>query len=75
MVLSGISNGLAGCCCVLCSLLQCVSLKKKKVELTVMSSFWLRFIGLTAKVIDRTKTMADVYGAFFDFASMLESKV
>lgn len=31
--------------------------------------------GLTAKVIDRTKTMADVYGAFFDFASMLESKV
>lgn len=31
--------------------------------------------GLTAKVIDRTKTMADVYGAFFDFASVLESKV
>ncbi|KAG4985131.1 hypothetical protein JHK86_032822 [Glycine max] len=31
--------------------------------------------GLTAKVIDRTKTMADVYGAFFDFASMLEPKV
>ncbi|KAJ1440941.1 Isoprenoid synthase domain superfamily [Sesbania bispinosa] len=31
--------------------------------------------GLTAKVIDRTKTMADVYGAFFDFAAMLESKV
>ncbi|KAL2596456.1 hypothetical protein AAZV13_11G103200 [Glycine max] len=31
--------------------------------------------GLTAKVIDRTTTMADVYGAFFDFASMLESKV
>lgn len=31
--------------------------------------------GLTAKVIDRTKTIADVYGAFFDFASMLESKV
>lgn len=31
--------------------------------------------GLTAKVIDRTKTMADVYGAFFDFAIMLESKV
>jgi hypothetical protein len=40
-----------------------------------MSLFWLRFIGLTAKVIDRTKTVADVYGAFFDFASMLESKV
>ncbi|RYR69791.1 hypothetical protein Ahy_A03g016341 isoform B [Arachis hypogaea] len=31
--------------------------------------------GLTAKVIDRTKTMADVYGAFFDFACILESKV
>ncbi|XP_061340587.1 squalene synthase 13-like [Gastrolobium bilobum] len=31
--------------------------------------------GLTAKVVDRTKTMADVYGAFFDFASILESKV
>nr|ADW27427.1 squalene synthase [Astragalus membranaceus] len=31
--------------------------------------------GLTAKVIDRTKTMADVYGAFFDFASLLECKV
>ncbi|KAG2397941.1 Squalene synthase [Vigna angularis] len=31
--------------------------------------------GLTAKVIDRTKTMADVYGAFFDFACVLESKV
>ncbi|KAK7257984.1 hypothetical protein RIF29_32349 [Crotalaria pallida] len=31
--------------------------------------------GLTAKVIYRTKTMTDVYGAFFDFACMLESKV
>ncbi|CAL0326916.1 unnamed protein product [Lupinus luteus] len=31
--------------------------------------------GLTAKVIDRTKTVADVYGAFFDFSSMLKSKV
>ncbi|KAG6653388.1 squalene synthase isoform X1 [Carya illinoinensis] len=31
--------------------------------------------GLTAKVIDRTKTMADVYGAFFDFSCMLKSKV
>ncbi|KAI9128176.1 hypothetical protein K1719_001169 [Acacia pycnantha] len=31
--------------------------------------------GLTAKVIDRTKTMSDVYGAFFDFSCMLESKV
>ncbi|KAL0454135.1 UNVERIFIED_CONTAM: Squalene synthase 2 [Sesamum latifolium] len=31
--------------------------------------------GLTAKVIDRTKTMADVYGAFYDFSRMLKSKV
>jgi len=31
--------------------------------------------GLTAKVIDRTKTMADVYGGFFDFSCMLKSKV
>ncbi|XP_041015415.1 squalene synthase 2-like isoform X1 [Juglans microcarpa x Juglans regia] len=31
--------------------------------------------GLTAKVIDRTKMMADVYGAFFDFSCMLKSKV
>ncbi|XP_057494755.1 squalene synthase 1-like [Actinidia eriantha] len=31
--------------------------------------------GLTAKVIDRTKTMSDVYGAFFDFSCMLNSKV
>ncbi|XP_061958393.1 squalene synthase 2-like [Populus nigra] len=31
--------------------------------------------GLTAQVIHRTKTMADVYGAFFDFSCMLKSKV
>ncbi|KAG8655889.1 squalene synthase isoform X1 [Manihot esculenta] len=31
--------------------------------------------GLTAKVIDQTKTMADIYGAFFDFSCMLKSKV
>ncbi|XP_015892440.2 squalene synthase 2 [Ziziphus jujuba] len=31
--------------------------------------------GLTAKVIDRTRTMADVYRAFYDFATMLKSKV
>ncbi|XP_047966347.1 squalene synthase-like [Salvia hispanica] len=31
--------------------------------------------GLTAKVIDRTKTMSDVYGAFYDFSLMLKSKV
>ncbi|KAJ0433979.1 putative squalene synthase [Helianthus annuus] len=31
--------------------------------------------GLTAKIIDRTKSMADVYGAFFDFSSLLRSKV
>ncbi|KAG9145820.1 hypothetical protein Leryth_020862 [Lithospermum erythrorhizon] len=31
--------------------------------------------GLTAKVIDQTKAMPDVYGAFFDFSRMLKSKV
>lgn len=31
--------------------------------------------GLTAKVIDRTRTIEDVYGAFFDFSCMLKSKV
>ncbi|CAN1745517.1 Squalene synthase 10, partial [Linum perenne] len=31
--------------------------------------------GLTAKVINDTKTMADVYGAFHDFSLMLKSKV
>ncbi|KAM7263998.1 hypothetical protein ACFE04_001681 [Oxalis oulophora] len=31
--------------------------------------------GLTAKVIDRTNTMADVYGAFYDFSCLLKSKV
>ncbi|KAI3745107.1 hypothetical protein L1987_58209 [Smallanthus sonchifolius] len=31
--------------------------------------------GLTAKIIDRTKTMADVYRAFYDFSSLLKSKV
>ncbi|KAG5547836.1 hypothetical protein RHGRI_013499 [Rhododendron griersonianum] len=31
--------------------------------------------GLTAKIIARTSTMSDVYGAFFDFSCMLKSKV
>ncbi|KAL8540166.1 hypothetical protein ACS0TY_001664 [Phlomoides rotata] len=31
--------------------------------------------GLTAKIIDRTKTMSEVYGAFYDFSLMLKSKV
>ncbi|KAM6554757.1 hypothetical protein CsatB_015519 [Cannabis sativa] len=31
--------------------------------------------GLTAKVIDRTNTMADVYGAFYDFSCIMKSKV
>ncbi|KAI6677663.1 hypothetical protein NL676_038459 [Syzygium grande] len=31
--------------------------------------------GLAAKVRDRTRTMADVYGAFYDFSCMLKSKV
>ncbi|ESQ53653.1 hypothetical protein EUTSA_v10025392mg [Eutrema salsugineum] len=31
--------------------------------------------GLIAKVYDRTKTMDDVYGAFYDFSCMLKAKV
>ncbi|KAK4761219.1 hypothetical protein SAY87_006112 [Trapa incisa] len=31
--------------------------------------------GLTAKVIDQTKDMTDVYGAFYDFATMIKPKV
>ncbi|KAJ0966265.1 hypothetical protein J5N97_027403 [Dioscorea zingiberensis] len=31
--------------------------------------------GLTARVIDQTRTMADVYGAFYDFSSLLKAKV
>ncbi|XP_023634874.1 inactive squalene synthase 2 isoform X2 [Capsella rubella] len=31
--------------------------------------------GLIAKVIDRTKTMDDVYGVFYDFSCMLQTKV
>ncbi|XP_022858613.1 squalene synthase-like [Olea europaea var. sylvestris] len=33
------------------------------------------FQGLTARVIHGTKTMSDVYGAFYDFCRMLKSKV
>ncbi|KAL8143772.1 hypothetical protein V2J09_016804 [Rumex salicifolius] len=31
--------------------------------------------GLTARIIDRTNTMADIYGAFFDFSCMLKAKI
>ncbi|GLU02838.1 hypothetical protein SLE2022_200730 [Rubroshorea leprosula] len=31
--------------------------------------------GLAAEVIDRTKTMADVYGALFDFSCVLKAKI
>ncbi|XP_019169349.1 PREDICTED: squalene synthase-like [Ipomoea nil] len=31
--------------------------------------------GLAAKIIDRTRTMEDVYGIFYDFSCMLKSKV
>nr|QEV81839.1 squalene synthase [Prunella vulgaris] len=31
--------------------------------------------GLTAKIMDRTKTMSDVYGAFYDFSRMLKFKI
>ncbi|XP_065002510.1 squalene synthase 1-like [Musa acuminata AAA Group] len=31
--------------------------------------------GLTAKVIDQTYSMSDVYGAFYEFSSLLKSKI
>ncbi|XP_020588218.1 squalene synthase-like [Phalaenopsis equestris] len=31
--------------------------------------------GLTARISDQTCTMADVYGAFYDFSSLLETKI
>ncbi|KAK3206779.1 hypothetical protein Dsin_020825 [Dipteronia sinensis] len=31
--------------------------------------------GLVAKIVDRTTTMSDVYNAFFEFASLMKSKV
>ncbi|XP_008796681.1 squalene synthase 1-like isoform X2 [Phoenix dactylifera] len=31
--------------------------------------------GLTARVIDQTRSMSDVYGAFFEFSSLLKSKI
>nr|GLL28441.1 squalene synthase-like [Ipomoea trifida] len=31
--------------------------------------------GLAAKIIDRTRTMEDVYGIYYDFSCMLKSKV
>nr|XP_043639762.1 squalene synthase-like [Erigeron canadensis] len=31
--------------------------------------------GLVAQIFDRTRTMADVYGAFYDFSTILRSKV
>lgn len=37
--------------------------------------FFFLPLGLTAKIMDRTKTTADVYGAFYDFSRMLKSKV
>ncbi|XP_020702050.1 squalene synthase [Dendrobium catenatum] len=31
--------------------------------------------GLTARISDQTRSMADVYGAFYDFSSLLETKI
>lgn len=45
----------------------------KILYLSLTSLFF--FVGLTAKIIDRTKTMSDVYGAFYDFSRMLKFKV
>ncbi|OWM80308.1 squalene synthase 1-like [Punica granatum] len=32
-------------------------------------------LGLNAKIIERTRTMSDVYGAFFEFCNLMKSKV
>ncbi|GLT30643.1 hypothetical protein SLA2020_054340 [Shorea laevis] len=37
--------------------------------------FMVMFPDLAAEVIDRTKTMADVYGALFDFSCILKPKI
>nr|GMD08649.1 squalene synthase [Ipomoea batatas]GMD09833.1 squalene synthase [Ipomoea batatas] len=37
--------------------------------------FFCCFLGLTAKIIDRAKTMEDVYNVFYDFSCMIRSKV
>jgi len=41
----------------------------------MISYMFISFSGLTAIVIDRTNTMPDVYGAFFDFACLIKPKV
>uniref|UniRef100_A0A3Q7IH35 Squalene synthase n=1 Tax=Solanum lycopersicum TaxID=4081 RepID=A0A3Q7IH35_SOLLC len=58
------------------------SLSFNFVAIFSLPSYWqlLRFLGssflgLTTQVIDRTRNMADVYGAFFDFSCILKSKV
>lgn len=47
----------------------------KGLKILNLLSCFSSFSGLTAKVIDRTKTMADVYGAFYDFSCMMKPKV
>ena len=56
---------------------QALSFYQQQSWERVTSIFFISFYcsGLTAKVIDRTKTMADVYGAFHDFSCMLKTKV
>lgn len=47
----------------------------KCVLLSAGFYIWISFPGLTAKIIHHTRTMDDVYGAFFDFSCMLKAKV
>lgn len=70
-----------------CELLDLLDRISIVMLLWILSYFWfciqywtifnllLCFLGLTAKVIDQTRTMADVYVAFNDFSSILKSKV
>ena len=36
---------------------------------------FFNYLGLTAKLIHRTRTMSDVYGVFLEFTSIMKAKV
>jgi hypothetical protein len=43
--------------------------------LSIKSPDTFPLLGLSARVIDETKSMSDVYTAFYEFSLLLESKV
>ncbi|CAL9137796.1 unnamed protein product, partial [Musa acuminata var. zebrina] len=45
------------------------------IFLHLLISWHCSFTGLTAKIIDQTNSMSDVYGAFYEFSSLLKSKI